>query len=354
MSVTIKDIARETGLSLSTISKYLNNKNIQEKNKVLIEEAIKKLGYRPNRIAQSLRSERTMTIAILQPDLGNYFWGDLVFGVTNFFAQLDYIVIECTYNHDIVQEKEVLNYLVAKKVDGVVFLPVNLEDTMYCLLQEAKIPVVVLDQYPALVEKFPVDTVRSDNISSGRKIAKYLISKGHRRIGIMSPADYSSTIAERISGFLEECRNFGGINISSSAPVQFMVTDDVVMGVAKKYFEKMMDVEEPPTAIYCTNYIVAMGVLLGAEDMGITISQDISIICYDDDPLFRVMASPITCVAQDLKKLAIESSKILLKRINGDWSDFPIARTVEVSFRERESVRNLADVQAEPGKIYGQ
>ena len=70
MSATIKDIARETGLSLSTISKYLNNKSIQEQNKLLIEEAIRKLDYRPNRIAQSLRSERTMTVAVLLPDLG--------------------------------------------------------------------------------------------------------------------------------------------------------------------------------------------------------------------------------------------------------------------------------------------
>ena len=70
MSATIKDIARETGLSLSTISKYLNNKSIQEQNKLLIEEAIRKLDYRPNRIAQSLRSERTMTVAVLLPDSG--------------------------------------------------------------------------------------------------------------------------------------------------------------------------------------------------------------------------------------------------------------------------------------------
>lgn len=345
MSATIKDIARETGLSLSTISKYLNNKNIQEKNKILIEEAIRKLGYRPNRIAQSLRSERTMTIAIILPDLGNYFWGDLVFGVTNYFAKLDYIVIECTYNHDVVQEKEVINYLVAKKVDGVIFLPINMEDTMYNLLQEAGIPVVVMDQYPSFIDRYPVDTVRSNNIDSGKKIAEYLISRGHRRIGILSPAEYSSTIRERISGFQEECRKFARIHIYCSAPVNFIVEDEVVMEIAKQYFEEMMHLEEPPTAVYCTNYIVAMGVLIGAETMNMEIPRDLSIICYDDDPLFRVASSPITCVAQDLKTLAAEASRVLMKRINGDWSDFPLAVTMKVSFKERASVRTLPDMR---------
>lgn len=341
MSATIKDIARETGLSLSTISKYLNNKSIQEQNKLLIEEAIRKLDYRPNRIAQSLRSERTMTVAVLLPDLGNYFWGDLVYSIASFFAELDYIVIECAYNYDSTAEREMLNYLAAKKVDGVILLPVNEEDTMYTSLQEMKIPVVFVDQYPAFLERHPVDVVQSDNENGGKKLAEYLISKGHRRIGIISPAEYSSTISDRIEGFREGCRNTEEIDLRCSAPVRFIVKDEVVMDRAKDFFREMMSVDDPPTAIFCTNYITAMGVFVEAANMGIPIPGGVSVICYDDDPIFRSMASPITCAAQELKRMGETASKILVKRMNGDWSDFPAVRTVGVSFHERESVRDL-------------
>lgn len=341
MSVTIKDIAKETGLSLSTISKYLNHKNIQEENRELIESAIYRLGYQPNSNARSLRSERTMTIGIVLPDLGNYFWGDLVFGVTSYFAHRDYIVIECSYNYDDAQKKEVINYLIAKKVEGVIYLPTDMNDTMYSLLQEAGIAVVVMDQYPVNIDKYPVDTVHSDNIESGKKLAKYLISKGHQRIGLISQVSFSSTIGERITGFREECEKAEGICIYSPQSVSVQWVDDTLMDTGRRDFREIMDLNEPPTALFCTNYISAVGALMEIESMNLDIPRDISVICYDNDALFRVMASPITCMAQDLKLLGTVASEILLKRIKGDWNDFPKVKIVETTFIEGGSVRDI-------------
>lgn len=343
MSVTIKDIARETGLSLSTISKYLNKKNIQEKNRELIESAIYRLGYQPNSIARSLRSERTMTIGIVLPDLGNYFWGDLVLGITSFFASLDYIVIECSYNYDDDQRKEVINYLVAKKVEGVIYLPTDMNDTMYGLLQDAGIAVVVMDQYPVNADKYPVDTVRSDNINSGRKLASYLISRGHRRIGIISPVAFSSTIRERIAGFQEECEKNDGISIYYPQAVSIKWVDDTLVDTGQRHLREIMKLENPPTALFCTNYVSAVGMLMEIENMNMDIPEDISVVCYDNDPLFRVLSSPLTCVAQDLKVLGGIASEILYRRIKGDWSDFPITRIEETTFKEGRSVADLTN-----------
>lgn len=342
MPATIKDIARETGLSLSTISKYLNNKNIQEKNRVLIEAAIRRLDYRPNRVAQSLRAERTRTVAILLTDLGNYFWGDVIFSITHYFAQKNYTVIACSYNYDTDLEKEMAQYLVAKKVDGVILLPINKEDITYKFLQEANIPVVLLDQYPSSMKEYPVDVVSSDNTGVGKKIADYLIAKGHRRIGILSPAEHFSTIRERVLGFQEGCSEFEGISLCSSEFVELNGEHSEIMKKGKKCFREIMGHPDPPTAIFCTNYMIAMGVLLEAVEQNYSIPEDISIIGYDDDLLFRSMSPPITCVAQDLKTIGIKASEILLKRINGDAENFPMVKIVEVSFCERESVCNLS------------
>lgn len=341
MAATIKDIARETGLSLSTISKYLNHKSIQEKNKILIEDAIKKLDYRPNRIAQSLRSERTRTVAILITDLGNYFWGDVVFAITHYFAQIDYTVIACSYNYDTELEKEMEQYLVAKKVDGVILLPTDENDLNYKLLQESQTPVVMFDQWPNSIEKNPIDFVSSDNKNGGKKIAKYLIERGHRKIGVLAPTEHLATVRERVSGFQEECVS-SGVSLCFSEYVELNTEHSRAMNKGKKCFREMMALPEPPTAIFCTNYVVAMGVLVEAAAQNYSIPEDVSIICYDDDLLFRSMTPPITCMAQDLKTIGIEAAKLLLKRMNGDWSDFPAVKTVEVTFHERNSVGFVA------------
>lgn len=341
MSITIKDIAQETGLSPSTISNYLNNKKIQKKNSDLIEEAIRRLDYHPNRIAQSLRAEHSRTVAILISDLGNYFWGDVIFAISSFFAEINYTVITCSYYYDPGLEKETVQRLIAKKVDGVIVLPLGENDAIYRILQKEGIPVVVLDQRPKLWEEYPVDYVKSDNCHSLIKAAKYLTSKKHQRIGILSPAKNSYTIAERIQVFEEVCAWDSEIELITSEAVSLEVNQEETMNMAKRHFRKMMQLSNPPTAVFCTNYIVAIGVLMEAAALGISIPEDVSVLTYDDDPIFRSMNPPITCMAQNLSAIGEEASKLLLKRMKADYSDFPAVKIIDTTFFERESIMEL-------------
>ena len=123
MNITIKDIARETGLSTATISKYLNNKKISEENRILIEETIRRLDYRPNRSAQILRTKKTRTIGILLTDLGTYFWASLINSVTQYFIRHNYTVITCSYTFNPGREAKVIQDLISQNPDGVIVLP---------------------------------------------------------------------------------------------------------------------------------------------------------------------------------------------------------------------------------------
>lgn len=340
MNVTIKDIARETDLSLATISKYLNNKKIQDKNRLLIEEAISSLGYKPNRTAQVLRSKRTMTVAILISDLGNYFWGSVISSVSQFFVKYGYTVITCSFYYDTQKETEVIQDLIVRNIDGVIMLPFNSLDDNYLLLQKEKIPVVVLDQIPHTMAQQPVDYVTSDNYNGGALLGRYLLQKGHKKVHILEPADRSNTIPQRIQGFLDAYKYTGGTSITSSAPILFMASQNVI-DLGKKHFRHVMEGKEPPTAIFFTNYLTALGGLMEANSSGFSIPEDLSVVSFDDDPLFGSMYPPITSVAQDLSQIGQKASEILYRRMQGDYSDFPLASCIDVCFCERQSVKHL-------------
>lgn len=340
MKITIKDIAKETGLSLATISKYLNNKKIQEKNRLIIEDAINRLDYKPNRTAQLLRSKRSMTIAILTSDIGNYFWGNLISTITQYFKQYDYVVITCSYYHNYHLEEELIQDMISKHVDGIVLLPFNATDKLYPLLQEAGIPVVVIDQIPDLSTSAPVDCVVSDNYGGGCCLANYLISKGHRDIFVMEPILHSSSIQQRISGIQD---TLGHYNVIPYIPEcsNIFSNHQHIINIGRKRFQELAAMSTHPTAVIFTNYATAMGGLMEANALGFAISEEISIVCFDDDPLFSSMHPPITSVQQDLQKIGETTSEILLHRIEGDYTDFPHIATIGVDFHERKSVKNL-------------
>ena len=340
MAVTIKDIARETGLSLATISKYLNHKKIQDENKSTIEEAINRLNYTPNRTAQTLRSKKTMTIGIVFPNLGNYFWGPLISSVTHFFFNYGYTVITSSYYSSRITEKEVIQDLIARHVDGIVMLPYDINDKAYHVFQEVGIPVVVLDHFPIHFKDYPVDCVLSDNYGGCAQLAEYLVQKGHTHICVLSPLEDSYSIAQRVRGVQEVFQKHDLADSVLDHSFVFKSTHDIMEQGGKRFMDTMNS-PTPPTAIIFTNYFIALGALMEASSSGYVIPDDISVVVFDDDPLFKSMYPPITSAGQNLELLGENASKILLRRIQGDTSDFPAKAIVPVTFNERKSVRDL-------------
>lgn len=260
MKVTIKDIARETGLSTATVSKYLNHIKIQENNRKLIEDAIQRLGYQPNRSAQMLRSKKTRTIGVLISDLGNYFWGPVIGTVSHYFTSRQYTVITCSYNFDKEREKAVIQDIISQNFEGLVMLPFDNQDYYYHLLQDAGIPVVLLDQLPVTRQKYPVDCVLSDNYNGCALLAEHLFQNGHTDICILNHSVHSYTVATRVQAVLDIYRQHG-LNLLQKPydcePIIFSETQDVIFQNRQKLL-KILESPAPPTAVFFTNYLAAM------------------------------------------------------------------------------------------------
>lgn len=341
MKATIKDIAKETGLSLATVSKYLNDRRISDQSRVLIKEAIERLDYHPNHTAQKLRSKKTRTVAILISNLANYFWGSLLASVCHFFMQSNYAVITCSFNCSEEEEGDVIQSIISQHVDGVIMLPNNMEDSRYHIFQEAGIPVVLLDQYPTCMEQYPVDLALTNNYKGGELLGNYLLEKGHRDIYIVERALNSYTVSQRILGFSSVYER-ERISFEQKFP-PFVFTDhETVTDLGRQYLRQLLKSPERPGTIFFTNYLTALGGLMEINELGYSIPEDLSIVIFDDDLLFAGMYPPITCVAQDLDGIGKRASATLLQRMEGDYSDFPRTDFLDVIFRERRSVKDLS------------
>lgn len=348
-NVTINDIARATGLSTATISKYINNKKIREENRIIIEKAIRELGYTPNRNAQLLRAKNTHTIGILISDLGNYFWGELINSIIKHFTDYGYTVIVCSFFFEHQKEISTIQDIISQHFDGVIMLPSGWQDDLYQLLQEAHIPVVMLDQVPTTMRHFPVDCVISDNYKGGALLAEHLLEKGHTSVCIMERYLDSYSIDQRIQGFVDVYRE-NGIDLmkqqDSFPRVAFGSTADTI-AQSSLHLQQLISSPDHPTAVFFNCYLSAMGGLSAASQARISVPQDISFVSFDDDPLFKTMSAAMTCVSQDLKNMGKHAVELLLKRIHGDYTDFPKIDMLDVVFHQRRSVKDLSGHNSE-------
>lgn len=186
MKITITDIARDTGLAVSTISKYLNHKNILPENEALIEASIKKLGYTPNRIAQGLRAKSSHTVALLIPSKNNYFCGNSVSYITSFLWEQGYVCTIHTYPPEKEKQLQLGQLLINNNIRGLIAVTGTLDQVS---------------------DSFSSDYVTSENYPGGYLAGSYLARKNHQRIGFVASCRDAYTIVQRTSGFLNALKD---------------------------------------------------------------------------------------------------------------------------------------------------
>lgn len=333
MKVTITDIAKDTGLALSTISRYLNHKEVRPENQVLIEASIKRLGYTPNRIAQGLRSKSSRLVALLIPFYSNYFWGHSVSYVTSALWEKGYTCTVHTYLPETDKQLKTIQLLISKKIGGVIAVSGSLSEDALQKLADNKIPIVLLDQ---ILPSLSVDYITSDNYQGGYLAGTYLARKGHKRIGFIASEPGSYTIYQRTRGFLDalqDCR-------VPSNP-QYYSYQSIAAPTTEKQLQHLLSLKEPPTALFFCYYESCLAGISELSKCSISIPETLSIIGFDDDLLFSSLAPSITVIAQDFLTIGKEATKMLLGRISGEDTSPGKKVLVPVRLIERESVLSL-------------
>jgi len=196
---TIKDVAKYTGLSIATISKYINGGNVLEQNRELIKNAIEKLEYKRNDMARGLKTNKTMTIGILIPSLENIFFTTIVSIIEDILQDSGYGTIICDFKENVDLEQKKLEFLVSKNVDGIIMVSYGGDLEYIKSLSGKEIPVILLDR---MIKGVDLDVVVADNLNASYQAVEELIIKKHKRIGIICGPKNTYTADERRKGYI--------------------------------------------------------------------------------------------------------------------------------------------------------
>ena len=329
MAVNIKDVAQKAGVSPATVSKYLHGKKLKEKNQLAIEKAIKDLNFTVNEFARALRTHNSMTIGVLIPNLDNMFFTTIISYMENILTQYGYSTIICDCQLDADTEKKKLDFLLQKKVSGLIIIPYKLTNTT---LEHLHLPIVLIDR---IIETASVSAVIVDNRQISYEATEYLINKGHRKIASIHGLLDISTARERLAGY-KQAMTDNGLNDFSS----LIYAEDYDVQTGYKGIMKLMSENEGITAVIAYNKEIATGALMAIHELGLNIPEDISVVGFDCGDFAQAINPKLTYVCQPMDEIGRTAAQILLEKINAPLT--PNKQIVlNTTMIEGGSVKNL-------------
>ena len=304
----MRDVAEQAGVSVTSVSHVINEtRPVSDELRRRVLAAMEELGYQPNRLARSLRRGQTLTIGMIIPDSANPFFAEMARGVEDTSFKSGYNVILCNSDGDLNKERVYTNVLVEKRVDGILFIAAGLSSNGILDLQTQRVPLVVVDRD---LPDASVDSVLTDNARGGWLATRHLIDLGHRRIAcITGPSDITPS-AERVTGYRQALEEEG-------VPVngELIVRGDFQYESAYRAAIRLLQMEDPPTAIFACNDLMAVAVMSAALELGQHVPGDLSVVGFDNVRLAAFANPPLTTIAQPKYEMGVVAATMLLERI---------------------------------------
>ena len=333
MRVTIKDIAREAGVSVTTVSRVLNNKaDVSDKTREKVLKIIDRLNYNPNSIARGLVMNKTYTIGLIVPDISNAFFAEIAKAIEDELREYGYSVIFFNTDNDKDREKESIDLLRSKQVDGLIGACSHDSKDEVLALGKAGFPIVQIDR---LVDDSQIPSVIIDNILSGYEATEYLIKKGHRRIAHITGALDTNTGIRQAEGYRKALQEYG-IEIDEELVMEGDFSQESGYLAMKEILERNKDL----TAVFAGNDMMALGAYRAIYAAGLKIPEDISIIGHDDFTLASLVSPALTTMQQPIYKIGKVAASLLIDIIKGKKNKEGLI-VVNTSLIERSSVKTI-------------
>lgn len=307
---SIKDVAREAGVSISTVSNALNNSRyVKKETKEKILEITKNLNYTPNIIARGLKTRSTRTVAVIVPDISNQFFAQVIKGVEEVARQRKYnVLLTCTY-YDVLEEKKSIEILRQQFVDGFLFISGYDSFAHIKELNDDKVPVVVADR--ELKEK-KIPSVLIENFRAMRDTVNYLHRLGHKRIGYISYTyDNQTTVEKRFKGYCRGLKDNKLVFDPDIVVISEALRLNELQG-SREAIKKILNCKDIPSVIINASDFIAVGVIRALKELKIKIPEEISVVGFDNILMSLYTDPLLTTIKQPKKQMGDTAMNLLL------------------------------------------
>jgi LacI family transcriptional regulator len=306
------DVARRAGVSIMTVSRVINGaENVRPETREKVLRAIGELSYYPNAAARALTRNRSYVLEVLIPHEDYFFsseyFSELIFGIEKVVHDSDYNLIFNTYDPG--QGAEYAALYKQRKVDGLVIVAPASNDRTIVKLHEESIPFVLVN---GQVDDLEISFVDVDNVAGAFQAVQYLYDLGHRRIGIITGNLLVVNARHRLQGYLDFLseKDFPEVE-------QWIFHGNWSEDSGYTGFSHLVNLKDPPSAIFCSNDLMAIGALRAAADMGVGIPEAVSIVGYDDIRLASFVNPRLTTIHQPIHRVGKTAAELLLRLLSG-------------------------------------
>lgn len=311
--VSINDIARKAGVSVSTVSFVMNDKAVKMRisQEVIqrVENIAKEMGYRPNQLARGLRTGKTKTIGLIVENISNAFYGTLAKTIEDEAKKYDYKVVYCSTDNDEVKARELINMLSQRQVDGYIITPtLGLAEEIRKLQAENK-PVVLIDRYFPEHDEIPYVLV--DNYGGVSEGMEYLIGKGYRKIALVSIEANMAHMKDRVDAYYDALKRNG--IVPDDNLVKLIPYDCVRETALQEITELLSGYRNGIDAVFfLTNYLGVLGIE-AIKKSGIRIPDEMAVLCFDDNDIFRLYTPTISVIRQPIAEIGQKAMLALIE-----------------------------------------
>lgn len=338
MAVTIADIAREAGVSIATVSRVMNKtKPVSEELRQRVFDIVEKNNYKPNSLAQGLVTKQTHMIGVIIPDISNTVFGELTKGINSVCEKNGYTIMVCESGGKQKKELNLLEIMADKKMDGVLFAGVDVNDKLVASMKEKEYPVLLVTQEASGGEGL-IHTVAHDNIQAVYDAVDFLIQNGHKRIAFIGGPenDYSSG-QKRLIGFQQVLKD-RGITIPEAYIEHGDFSFESGQSCMKKIYEENSVL---PTAVMACSDLMAMGAIQFLKHSKLKIPDDISVMGFDDMKLSTYFRPELTTVRISYFDEGAQAAERLIKLIQGEEQETPYTSYTPYKIIRRSSTKAL-------------
>jgi LacI family transcriptional regulator len=305
VATTIRDVAREAGVSVATVSRVLNDSGpVRDETRQRIEDVARRLRYAPNSAARSLSTRKTRTIGVLLPDLYGEFFSEVIRGIDQVVQAAGWHLLVSS-SHNEWSAIEAALRVMRGRVDGLLMMSPDLDAKALAANLPEQLPVVLLN---CEVDDRTYDSVNIDNFAGACAVASHVVALGHRRIGLITGPPRNHDARERLRGSLAV------LEAAGIAPAEALrVVGDFSERSGYDAMLRLLDASVPPTAVIAANDSMAIGALGALRERGVRVPADMTVVGFDDIPIGRYVTPPLTTVRVTIPALGERATRRLFE-----------------------------------------